>query len=159
MTSAIVNSSPLIHMGDVGRLDLLSGLYASVFVPDTVVNEIRAKGPQDPAARAVAGAPWLEVVNGGNTPAALLAWDLGLGETCVLAHAMARPGTEAVIDDLAARRCAKAFGIPVDERKLLRVLEIRHDELRPDSASTSSASVLKKAATSTHTQHARARAA
>ncbi|MBN1610460.1 MAG: DUF3368 domain-containing protein [Polyangiaceae bacterium] len=113
MTSAIVNSSPLIHLGDVGRLNLLSGLYASVFVPDAVFEEIRAKGTQDPAARAVEDASWLKVVGVGNIPTALLAWDLGPGETSVLAHAMERPGTEAVVDDLAARRCAKAFGVTI----------------------------------------------
>jgi predicted nucleic acid-binding protein len=45
--------------------------------------------------------------------ASLLAWDLGAGETAVLSLALAEPGIEAIIDDLAARRCAKAFGVPV----------------------------------------------
>jgi predicted nucleic acid-binding protein len=40
------------------------------------------------------------------------AWDLGPGESSVLAWAYAYPGTEMIVDDLAARRCAAALGIP-----------------------------------------------
>lgn len=45
-------------------------------------------------------------------PSILSAWDLGAGETAVLAQALARPGWSAVIDDKAARKCAISFGIP-----------------------------------------------
>jgi len=38
---------------------------------------------------------------------------LGPGESSVLAWAHAHSGSEAILDDLAARRCASAFGIPV----------------------------------------------
>lgn len=41
-----------------------------------------------------------------------LAWDLGAGETAVLAYALAHPGWTAILDDGAARRCAKVFGVP-----------------------------------------------
>ena len=43
-----------------------------------------------------------------DVPPGIAAWDLGPGESAVLAWAAARPGTIAVIDDLAARRCAAA---------------------------------------------------
>ena len=43
----------------------------------------------------------------------LRAWDLGAGESAVLSWAMKRPGTLAVLDDFAARKCATALGIPV----------------------------------------------
>lgn len=39
-------------------------------------------------------------------------WDLGAGEASVLAFAAANKGWEAVLDDLEARRCAAALGIP-----------------------------------------------
>jgi predicted nucleic acid-binding protein len=38
---------------------------------------------------------------------------VGPGESAVLAWAHAHPGSEAICDDLAARRCAKTLGIPV----------------------------------------------
>jgi len=43
----------------------------------------------------------------------ILAWDLGKGESSVLAWAHAHPGTEVIIDDLSGRRCAASLGIPV----------------------------------------------
>jgi predicted nucleic acid-binding protein len=42
-----------------------------------------------------------------------LAWDLGAGESAVLALALANSGTRAIIDDLQGRRCAEALGIPL----------------------------------------------
>jgi len=42
-----------------------------------------------------------------------LEWSLGTGESSVLAYAASHPGTEAVIDDLAGRKCAACLNIPV----------------------------------------------
>lgn len=39
------------------------------------------------------------------------AWDLGIGESEVLSFAMEHPGFRAMVDDKAARRCAKTLGI------------------------------------------------
>jgi predicted nucleic acid-binding protein len=46
-------------------------------------------------------------------PNQIQAWGLGAGESSVLAWAHASPGSEAIIDDLVARRCAAAFNIRV----------------------------------------------
>ncbi len=54
---------------------------------------------------------WLKTVEVGEVPGRLLAWDLGPGETAVLAWAVAHVGSRAVVDDLAARRCAAALRI------------------------------------------------
>jgi len=40
-------------------------------------------------------------------------WDLEEGESAVLAWAYGHPGTEAIVDDLAARRCATTLDIPI----------------------------------------------
>jgi predicted nucleic acid-binding protein len=52
------------------------------------------------------------VVDPGQTPSNLKNFGLHAGEEAVLAWALANPGTEALIDDRAARRCAAALGIP-----------------------------------------------
>lgn len=46
-------------------------------------------------------------------PELIQSWDLGKGESSVLAWAYAQPGTLAIVDDLVARRCAAALDIPV----------------------------------------------
>jgi len=46
-------------------------------------------------------------------PALVLAWDLEAGEASVVTAALAVPGSVAVLDDLAGRRCALALGLPV----------------------------------------------
>lgn len=109
----IVNTSPLIHLAEAGRLDLLRPAAAETWVPAPVAVEIRAYGQTDATARALAEQEWLTEVAPPPTPAAVLAWDLGPGESSVLAVAYNTPGYGVVIDDLAARRCAEALGIPL----------------------------------------------
>jgi predicted nucleic acid-binding protein len=65
------------------------------------------------AVQAMDRAAWLETVADPPIPPLIQAWDLGAGESAVLAWAQAHPGSEAIIDDLAARRCAAAIGVPV----------------------------------------------
>jgi predicted nucleic acid-binding protein len=43
----------------------------------------------------------------------LAGWDLGSGESAVISAASTRAGAVAVLDDLAARRCAQAHGMPI----------------------------------------------
>ena len=67
----------------------------------------------DTASRALESTPWLTVVDPPSVPPIIQAWDLGAGESSVLAWAFANPGTLAILDDLAARRCAATLRIPV----------------------------------------------
>jgi predicted nucleic acid-binding protein len=77
-----------------------------------VADEVQRYGPDDPAARAVRECAWLHPVADAAVPASVLAWDLGVGES-VIAWAVANAGAIAVLDDLAARRCARAHGLRV----------------------------------------------
>jgi predicted nucleic acid-binding protein len=63
--------------------------------------------------RALEISPWIEVVSPPLVPEQILGWGLGPGESSVLALAYANQGMEAIIDDLAGRRCASLLGIPV----------------------------------------------
>jgi len=111
--SPVVNSSPLILLAHGGAFDLLRAGWESVLVPSSVAMKIRRRGPMDPTVLAMNRASWLTLVQDPPIPRAILSWDLGMGESAVLAWAYANPGTEAICDDLAARRCAAALGIPV----------------------------------------------
>lgn len=110
---AVANASPLIFLARGGHLDLLQLTGDRILVPTPVALEIRRRGSQDVTARALDGTRWLEVVEPPPVPAVIHAWDLGLGESAVLAWAHAHPSCEAIVDDLAARRCAATLGIPV----------------------------------------------
>lgn len=82
-----------------------------MIVPDAVVEEVTAYS--DDAARALATEEWIEPGPAVGTPSSISAWDLGAGESAVLAWAVAHPGTVAVLDDYAARTCAQALNVPL----------------------------------------------
>ena len=110
---ALANASPVIFLARGGHLELLQLTGDRVLVPTPVAIEIRRRGSQDVTTRARERTPWLDVVEPPPVPSIIQAWDLGPGESAVLAWAHAHPGCEAIIDDLAARRCAATLGIPV----------------------------------------------
>ena len=111
----IFNASPLIVLAKAGLLDRLIELADPAWVPQAVVDEIlRVDDENDPARR------WFErdaiPIQVRSTPPMspfLAAWDLGAGESAVISLAAGyTDGAVAVLDDLAARRCAEAHGIP-----------------------------------------------
>jgi predicted nucleic acid-binding protein len=102
----------VILLAAVGRLDLLQRLGVPVVIPEAAVLEIQRKGAADPAVQALALATWLGSVDPGPTPANIAALRLGDGESAVLAHALANPGSGAILDDERARKAATALGIP-----------------------------------------------
>ena len=108
----VVNASPLILLARVGHSDWLAQLADEVVVPQAVADEILA-GPADDPARRQLEAAAVPIAPSVATPADLLAWDLGAGETAVLAYARANPGWTALLDDAAARKCAQSFSVPV----------------------------------------------
>ena len=109
----VVNASPLIFLSRANVLGLLRLDGGEVLVPLDVADEIERRGPTDVTARAIKDNAWLVVVEAPPIPALIQAWDLGRGESAVLSWAYNHPGTVAIVDDLAARRCAAALGIPV----------------------------------------------
>jgi predicted nucleic acid-binding protein len=111
--AAVVNASPLIFLAGAGLTELLQLAGTPVFIPRVVLEEIEKFGPADHTAMAVKSLNWLVVVDAGPVPAVVERWDLGSGEAAVLTWANAHPGTAAILDDLAARRCANSLGLPI----------------------------------------------
>ncbi|MGH7139384.1 MAG: DUF3368 domain-containing protein [Pirellulales bacterium] len=110
---AVVNASPLIYLARAACFNLLRVASEQVVVPASVDNELRRRGANDPAVQAMDQSPWLMMVADPLIPSAIQVWDLGAGESAVLAWAQGHIGSEAIIDDLAGRRCAATLGIPV----------------------------------------------
>lgn len=110
---AVVNASPLIFLAKAGLIELLRLVSPQVMVPDLVAQEIGCRGREDLTARALAATPWLVTAPAAPIPPLIQSWDLGAGESAVLTYAHANPGTTAIIDDGAGRRCAEMLGIPL----------------------------------------------
>lgn len=108
-----VNSSPLILLGRISRLDLLPALAEQVVVPQAVLQELGVKQGQDWLARTVSSHPGIEVVDDVPMPPEVRRWNLGAGESAVVAFCLANTGYRAVLDDLRGRRCAQSLGVPL----------------------------------------------
>lgn len=110
---AVVNASPLIVLARIGRLGLLTEVGGNLVVPSGVAHEIMQGGPRDPARRWIVGDGRRYIKRVRQTDDLVAAWDLGLGESHVLTWALTHEHCEALLDDAAARTCAKTLGINV----------------------------------------------
>ncbi len=111
--AAVVNASPLIFLSKAGLIDLLRVASPTVMVPEPVASEIGRRGSDDDTAKALVSTPWLISVPVMTVPPLIQSWDLGAGESSVLAYALQNPGMVAIIDDGAGRRCAEVLGVPL----------------------------------------------
>ena len=59
--SVVSNSSPLIHLARIGRLELLQKLFQEVVIPLAVYREVVVEGRGKPGADLVQSAPWIRV--------------------------------------------------------------------------------------------------
>jgi predicted nucleic acid-binding protein len=109
----VVNSSPLIFLSKAGLLDWLQLAADTVLVPEAVAREINRREPMDVTATALTRTSWLRIVAVPAIPPVIQSWDLGPGESAVLAHAYTHPGAIAILDDGLGRRCADLMGIPL----------------------------------------------
>lgn len=107
----IADSSPLIALAIIGQLDLLRELYAQVFAPPAVWEEVTVKGRGLPGSHEVSQLTWLEI----KAPEAewlqalLILVDRGEAEAIALANSI--QGSTVLLDDARARRVAERFGI------------------------------------------------
>jgi len=109
----VVNASPVIVLARINHLFLLQRLAKEIVVPAGVAKEI-AQGPGDDPAREWLRADGQALVREVEVvPPVIIAWNLGLGESEVLAWTYQNPGYDAVLDDRAARNCALSLNIPV----------------------------------------------
>ncbi len=100
---SVSNSSGLIALESIGRLDLLHRLYGTVTIPDAVAQEC---GMALPA--------WLVVQTVQNQGLVQsLRMNLGPGESEAIALASEASAARVILDDKKARRTARQLGLPV----------------------------------------------
>jgi predicted nucleic acid-binding protein len=105
----VINASPLILLGKMNQLDLFLKLASRHIVPAAVIQEISAGVGDISTNKTVEwatrfAAPDIVV------PTSVLNWDIGAGESQVLAHCLAT-NSKAILDDGAARAAAKAHDV------------------------------------------------
>lgn len=105
----IFNASPIIALGRLRRLDWLRHFGPRLMVPAAILRELEAGDARDGVATLVKQTSWLSVVDDVAVPRQVGEWKLDAGETQVMAQALAQEEAIVVLDDLAARRCARAL--------------------------------------------------
>ena len=104
--AVVSNSSPLIALAGIQRLDLLPAIFESILIPPAVAHEIAPSIPILP--------PWLRIqAPTVLPPAPLLRRRLGAGEREALALAIELKADWIIRDDLPARRSAEVSGLNV----------------------------------------------
>jgi len=121
----VINASPLITLFRADLHHLLPQLFPDLVVPEAVWEEVVNHPFTDPAAQGLPKSRWVRKV--ATQPSInVLAWGLGAGETGVLSFAQNNLDYTAIIDDRAARRCARVLGVAIMGTAGVVVLAKRH---------------------------------
>ncbi len=110
----VSNTSPIINLACIGRLNLLPALYAQIAIPAAVFHEIAVIDPEAPGAAEIRRAPWVQTWSVANRPlVAALSLELDPGESEAIACALERQATLLLIDERRGRSVAQRLGVPV----------------------------------------------
>ncbi len=113
MAEAITNTSPLIYLDRIRRLEWLPELFTEVWVPTAVIDELNEGRSHGHQGLDLEGIPRIRVVAPENQPSEWLSSDLGPGELAAITLAMENPERTLILDDGLARRTARAAGLDV----------------------------------------------
>ena len=110
----VSDTSPILNLARIGRLELLPALYHHVIIPSAVYDELVASKRDLPPAIDLASERWLTVA----TPAdqakvQKLRAELDPGEAAAIALAIERRADLLLVDERRARRIAIASGLTV----------------------------------------------
>lgn len=103
--SVVSNSSPIIALSDLGRLDLLLSLFGDIAVPPAVIEETISAAPLPSWIREIQLSESID-------PQIVIA-GLGPGESEAIQLALDTNPPWLILDDRPARRLAASLGIPV----------------------------------------------
>ena len=129
----ISNTTPIIALALVRRLDLLHALYEEVWIPPAVAAELRAGGARAGAAE-LATASYIHTVALNDPRRADLLSDLDRGEAEVIALAQEHHADLVIIDERLGRRHARRLGLRITGvlGVLLKAKQLGHlDAVRP----------------------------
>ena len=110
----VADSGPIIHLSQVGLLELLPSLFKRVLVPSKVYQEVVIDGAGLPGALELKAAIWVQVTETTINPKySILLHSLDAGEVAAISLASNTPESRLLIDDQAGRHIAQQLKIPV----------------------------------------------
>ena len=113
------NSSPLIYLAKLGKLDILKTLFKEIIIPKEVYEEVVIKGKEEKFFDALkvensVQEGWLKVKETTiNKEIETLAPEIDLGEIALISLAKKLKPSLILIDDASARAIAESFGFNV----------------------------------------------
>ena len=110
--SIVSNSSPLINLSRIGRLELLHHLYSELTIPRAVWREVVVEGAGKAGADAVKSASWIKNKTVSNKQLVrALQQELDPGESEAIALAVEIGAEFLLMDDHLGRESARHFGL------------------------------------------------
>ncbi|WP_297514918.1 DUF3368 domain-containing protein [Thermococcus sp.] len=110
----VSNSTPLIHLAKIGRLDLLRKFFGEVFIPKAVYRECVLEGKGSKDAELIEKADWIKVVEiKDETLKKSLMLELDEGESEAIVLSLEMNADLLLIDDYDGREVARALGLKV----------------------------------------------
>lgn len=109
MRKIITNTTPILSLLKINKLDLLKELYGKVTVPSAVYQEIE-KGKKKPYYQDLKQVAWIEIENIKNPDSRAFFVDLDDGEAEVLILAKEQNADLVVMDEIMGREYAKQLG-------------------------------------------------
>jgi predicted nucleic acid-binding protein len=114
MPALVCNTSPLLYLGRINHVHLISALFAPVYVPEPVIVELDAGRLLRPDTIDPRTLDWVTPVS--ITPALLASLPpnrLGVGERSAIAFGRTQSGCTIGLDDRQARLLAQQLGLAV----------------------------------------------
>ena len=114
---AVADSSVIIHLAAIGRLDLLRQFYGSLQIPPAVWDEVVVQGQRRPGSQELTAAVadrWVTLAKpSSSVPLPAGGATLHLGESEAIRLALSPAGSPLLMDEAAGRAVAASLGIAV----------------------------------------------
>ena len=108
----ISDTSPIINLAIIDKLDLLPQLFDTIVIPEAVFNEIVIIGKGLPGSDIIENAKWVEVKTCNNRIFINSLLDyVQIGEAEALTLALELQADTIIVDEAAARNLAEQFGL------------------------------------------------